>query len=72
MLRKAQPIAPTPVAVLGALGVAALAASLLQFFHPFDITVIDLGFHLAAVALVMLIGAALRRPLLAAPRSVPR
>jgi len=36
----------------------------LQFFHPFDVTVIDLALHLAAIGLVVLIGTALRRPLL--------
>lgn len=66
MLRRARPIAPLPVAALGTLGVAASAASILQFFHPFDVTVIDLTLHLAAVALVMLVGMAWRRPLLAA------
>jgi hypothetical protein len=66
MLRRAHPIAPLPVAAFGTLGVAAAAATLLQFFHPFDITVLDLGFHLAAVGFVVFIGAALRRPLLAA------
>jgi len=66
MLRRARPIAPLPVAALGTLGVAATSACILQFFHPFDVTVIDLTLHLAAVALVMLVGAALARPLLAA------
>jgi hypothetical protein len=66
MLRRAHPIAPLPVALLGTLGVAATAASLLQFFHPFDATLIDLSFHLAAVGLVVCIGTVLRRPLLAA------
>jgi hypothetical protein len=65
MLRRARPIAPLPVAALGTLGVAATAAFILQFFHPFDVTVIDLTLHLAAVALVVLIGTAWRRPLLA-------
>jgi hypothetical protein len=67
MLRRARPIAPLPVAALGTLGVAATSAFILQFFHPFDVTVIDLALHLAAVALVILIGIAWRRPLLAAP-----
>jgi len=53
------------VAAMGTLGVAASAACVLEFFHPFDVTVIDLALHLAAVAAVILIGAALRRPLLA-------
>jgi hypothetical protein len=66
MLRRARPIAPLPVAALGTLGVAATAAFVLQFFHPFDVTLIDLGLHLTAVALVMLIGTAWRGPLLAA------
>lgn len=66
MLRRAHPIAPLPVALMGTLGVAATAAFLLEFFHPFDVTVIDLAMHLAAVALVIGVGAALRRPLLAA------
>jgi hypothetical protein len=66
MLRRARPIAPLPVAAFGTLGVAAASATLLQFFHPFDITVLDLGFHLAAVGLIVFIGTALRRPLLAA------
>jgi len=64
MLRRARPINPLPVAVIGALGVAATAAFVLQFFHPFDVTLIDLSFHLAAVGLVVLLGTAGRRPLL--------
>jgi hypothetical protein len=54
------------VAALGTLGVAASAAFVLQFFHPFDVTLIDLTLHLSAIALVMLIGTLWRRPLLAA------
>lgn len=53
MLRRAQPLSPAPVAAIGGLGVAALAAVLLQFFHPFDITVTDLGMHAIAVAIVV-------------------
>ncbi len=64
MLRQARPIAPPPVAALGTLGVAATAAFILEFFHPFDVTVIDLTLHLAAIGLVMLIGTLWRRPLL--------
>jgi len=66
MLRRARPIAPLPVAALGTLGVAATAAFILEFFHPFDVTVIDLALHLSAIGLVMLIGTLWRRPLLAA------
>ncbi len=66
LLRRARPIDPLPVAALSTLAAAASAAFLLQFFHPFDVTVIDLGLHLAAVGVVVLIGIALRRPLLSA------
>ena len=52
------------MALCGALGVAALAAFILQFFHPFDVTVIDLALHLAALATIALLATALRRPLL--------
>jgi hypothetical protein len=34
-------------------GVAALAAGALQFFHPFDVTFIDLGVHLGTIALIV-------------------
>lgn len=71
MLRRARPIAPLPVAALGTLGVAASAAFLLQFFHPFDVTLIDLALHLAAIALVMLIGTLWSRPLLTAEQQRP-
>jgi hypothetical protein len=65
VLRRARPIAPFPVAALGALGVAALADFILEFFHQFDVTVIDLALHLAAIGVLMLAGIALRRWLLA-------
>lgn len=52
-LRRARPLAPVGVAAMGAVGVAALAAGALQFFHPFDVTFIDLGIHLGAIALVV-------------------
>jgi hypothetical protein len=53
LLRAAKPIAPLRVALMGSLGVAAIAAFLLQFFHPFDVTVIDLGIHAATMLLIM-------------------
>ncbi len=52
-LRRAKPLQPRLVATLGAVGVAGVAAFVLQFFHPFDITLIDLGSHLTALALVI-------------------
>ena len=63
-LGRARSIAPLPVALLGGLGAAALAALLLQFFHPFGLTAIDLPIHFAAVlALVGLSALARRRTL---------
>jgi hypothetical protein len=53
LLRQARPLAPVRVAAVGGLGVAAIAACLLQFFHPFDVTVIDLSVHAVAVAIVI-------------------
>ena len=53
LLRKSRPLAPARVAAVGGLGVAALAAFLLQFFHPFDVTFMDLSVHLTAVGIVV-------------------
>ena len=64
-LSRARPIDPLPVALLGGLGAAALAAFLLQFFHPFGLTVIDLGAHLIAVLLIVALATLLRRRALA-------
>lgn len=59
VLRRAAPLAPVRVAAVGGLGVAAIAAFLLQFFHPFDVTLMDLAVHLIAVALVVGIASAM-------------
>ena len=61
LLSRARPIDPLPVAVAGGLGAAALSALLLQFFHPFALTVVDLAVHLFAILLVVLIAALSRR-----------
>jgi len=53
LLRRAYPLAPVRVAIVGGLGVAAIAAFILQFFHPFDVTFMDLSVHLVAVGTVM-------------------
>ena len=66
VLRRARPLAPVPVAVTGGLGIAAIAAVLLQFFHPYDVTFLDLGVHIVAVGLVVLGSAASSRFLKAA------
>lgn len=52
-LSGASPIEPLAVALLGGLGIAALAAFLLQFFHPFAVTWTDLAVHLVAIGLVV-------------------
>jgi hypothetical protein len=53
VLRRAAPLAPARVAAMGGLGVAAIAAFLMQFFHPFDVTVMDLTVHVTAVGIVI-------------------
>ncbi len=52
-LRRSAPLQPRLTAAVGAVGVAGLAAFILQFFHPFDVTLLDLGAHLAAVLLLI-------------------
>ena len=52
-LARAKPLAPTPVAALGGLGVAGLAAFFLDFNHPYDASFLDLGWHAAAIGLVI-------------------
>jgi hypothetical protein len=52
ILRRAYPLTPVRVALMGGLGVAAISAFVLQFFHPFDVTFMDLGVHMVAVGLV--------------------
>jgi hypothetical protein len=63
VLRRARPLQPLTVALSAALGVAALAAFVLQFFHPFDSTVIDLAVHGAAVLVVLALASLFRRAL---------
>lgn len=52
-LSRAKPLTPTPVAALGGLGVAGLAAFFLDFNHPFDASFLDLGWHAVAIGLVI-------------------
>ena len=53
MLRRAYPLYPGLTATIGGLSVAAAAATLLNFFHPYDAAATDLVVHLVAVALVV-------------------
>ncbi len=52
-LRRALPLDPLRVMAVGGLGVAALAATSLQFYHPFDVTIVDLAVHVTAVLIVV-------------------
>lgn len=53
MLRRACPLQPGLTAAVAGLAVAAAAATLLNFFHPFDAAATDLAVHVVAVALVI-------------------
>lgn len=53
MLRRAFPLYPGLTATIAGLAVAAAAATLLNFFHPYDAAATDLVVHAGAVALVI-------------------
>jgi hypothetical protein len=53
MLRRAYPLYPGLTAAIGGLAVAAAAATLLNFFHPYDAAATDLVVHAVAVGLVI-------------------
>lgn len=53
MLRKAYALNPGLTALIAGLASAAAAATLLNFFHPYDATASDLMVHAAAVAAVV-------------------
>ena len=53
MVRRARPLRPMRVAVLGGLAAAGAAATLLILIHPHDSAVLDLAAHGVAVALVI-------------------
>jgi hypothetical protein len=65
MLRRACPLEPGLTAAVAGLAAAAAAATLLNFFHPFDAALTDLAVHAAAVALVIAVNRALARRTLA-------
>ena len=54
MLRRACPLQPGSTALIAGLAAAAAAATLLNFFHPFDAAATDLSVHAFVVALVIL------------------
>lgn len=53
MLRRACPLQPGLTAAMAGLAAAAAAATLLNFFHPFDAAATDLVVHAVAVSLVV-------------------
>ena len=53
MVRRARPLRPLPVALLGGLAASAAGATLLVLVHPHDSAVLDLGAHALAVAVVV-------------------
>jgi hypothetical protein len=53
MLRRACSLQPGLTAAIAGLATAAAAATLLNFFHPFDVAATDLAVHACAVALVI-------------------
>lgn len=65
LLHRSAPLAPLRVAAMGGLGVASIAAFALQFFHPFDVTFLDLGTQVIAVGLVVLATSAYERTIAA-------
>ena len=54
MLRRAYSLTPGLTATMAGLASAAAAATLLNFFHPYDAAATDLTVHLAAVGIVVL------------------
>ncbi|WP_158811615.1 NrsF family protein [Beijerinckia sp. L45] len=66
MLRRGYSLYPSLAGAVGGLAVAAAAATLLNFFHPFDAAITDLAVHATAVALVVganrLLGGAILAP----------
>jgi hypothetical protein len=53
MVRRARPLRPLRVAVLGGLAASAAAATLLLLIHPHDSAVLDLAAHAVAVVIII-------------------
>ena len=53
MIRRACPLRPNLTAATAGLAVAAGAATLLNFFHPYDAGATDIAVHIAAIGLVI-------------------
>jgi hypothetical protein len=66
MLRRGFSMQPGLTAAIGGLGCAAAAATLLNFIHPYDVSVADLGVHAFAIAMVVVVNRVLSGRLLTA------
>ena len=53
MIRRAYPLRPGLTAAVAGLAIAAAAATLLNFFHPYDASATDLATHFTAVLLIV-------------------
>ena len=75
MLRRAYSLAPPLTAAMAGLASAAAAATLLNFFHPFDAAAADLALHAVAVLIVVAaaraVGSRTLQNSFAAPVTVP-
>ena len=75
MLRRAYSLAPPLTAAMAGLASAAAAATLLNFFHPFDAAAADLALHAVAVLIVVAaaraVGSRALQNSFAAPVTVP-
>lgn len=60
-LSRAAALEPFKVALLAGLGIAALSALLLRFYHPFEVTPFDLAVHWSTIMLVTATMIMLRR-----------
>ena len=76
MVRRAFPLRPNLAAATGGLAVSAAAATLLNFFHPYDVGTIDFAVHIVAIALVIAlnraVGGRLLTPTVVRARHDPR
>jgi hypothetical protein len=64
MLRRGAPIEPVRVAMLGGLGVSALAAAALHAFHPLHSGLGDISMHVVAILAIVAAFGAVARPTL--------
>jgi hypothetical protein len=64
VMRRGAPTDPVRAAMLGGLGVSALAAAALHAFHPFDGGLGDTGMHVVAILAIVAAFGALGRPAL--------